>query len=202
MQAMGNVIEGKNRRDYFTRKKANKERVQGHMNVHRRGQDLVNDWPGAVRQLRNEMAGSVLAKHMMAGDLSFAQTSAGRYYAKLAGEFDGFFGLQKRGAKSPAYERGFGNDDEVERRQRDGTIKEYEKMAKRLRKRWEKVHRIIGEYGPVRTIIEKVCIYDTPILSVDVPALTSGLELLAHHFGFNPAGEHERESHGHRAKGR
>lgn len=205
MQAMGTTVE-ENRRNHFQRKK-NKERHPGYNNMHRRGRDFgqeyVNDWPRVMKLLSNEALGSILNKHMMAGDLSFAQASAGRYYAKLAGEYDKFFGLQKRAVASPSYQSGFGKDDEVTRREQDGTIKEYEHRAKRLRKRWERVHMVIGEIGPTRTVIEKVCIYDVPIVSVDIPALTAGLELLARHFGFNPAGElQDRESHGHRARGR
>lgn len=190
------AMQERNLRFKYKKKRKDEPRVQGYMNIHRRGKDLVNDWPGAVAQLRNEMAGSVLAKHNMAGDLSYAQTSAGRFYASLAGQFDHFFNVNKRQMASPAYERGYGADDEVQRHMRDGTVSDYERRAKRLRKRWDKVHIIIGLAGPTRSVLEKVCIYDDPIHYQDIPALKAGLELLAQHFGFNPSGERkEREAH-------
>lgn len=197
------AMQERNLRFKYKKKRKDEPRVQGYMNIHRRGKDLVNDWPGAVAQLRNEMAGSVLAKHCMAGDLTFAQTSAGRYYATLVGQFDHYYGISRRQMASPAYERGYGADDEVQRHMRDGTVDEYERRAKRLRKRWNKIQNIIGEAGQMREIVDKVAVYDTPIHHHDIPALASGLELLARHFGFNPAGEHQnRESHGHRQRRR
>jgi hypothetical protein len=167
------------------------------MTMHRRGQDMKNDWPAAIEMLRNETAGSVLAMHMMAGDLSYAQTSAGRYYAQLVGEYDRFFGIHKRSASSMAYDRGYGREDELERKVRTGEVKAYEKRAKMFKKRYEKVHRVIGETGPMRDIIEKVCLHDRRVLQDEIPVMVSGLELMARHFAFNPAGERQRVvSHG------
>lgn len=173
----------------YRKRRVKEPRNQGHMNIHRRGQDLLNNWPAAVNQLRNEMAGSVLAKHFMANDLSYAQTSAGRFYAQLIGQYDQFFGYTPRELASPGYERGRGREDEVERHRSDGTLLQYERRAKSLRKKYRLAHVIIGETGQVRQVIEAVCVYDRPILQAQVPALVAGLELLAKHFGLNPAGE-------------
>jgi hypothetical protein len=178
-----------NRRAYVKRR-AKQPRNQGYYNIHRRGQDLQNNWPAAVNQLRNEMAGSVLAMHFMANDLSYAQTSAGRYYAMLIGRYDRFFGYTRRELASPAYDVGRGlQEDEVTKHMNNGTVDSYVRRARSIKKKHKDAHVLIGETGPMRGIIEKVCLYDRPILQVEVRTLVAGLELLAKLFGFNPAGE-------------
>lgn len=177
-----------NRRAYVKRR-AKEPRNVGYNNIHRRGQDLQNNWPAAVNQLRNEMAGSVLAKHFMANDLSYAQTSAGRYYGQLVGRYDKLFGLHRRELASPAYDAGRGRQDEVEMHTQNGTIEQYERRARVMQNRYNKANVVIGETGPLREVVETVCLYDRPILQSQVPALVAALELLAKHFGFNPAGE-------------
>lgn len=178
----------------YHRRADHEPRRQGHETLHKRGQELVHNWPAALRKLGNEAIATYIGKHLMAGDITERQASAGRLYAMAVGRHDRFFGITNREMKSASYDAGFGGqDDEVARRERDGTIAEYERRAKKVKRRWERMHDAITDGE--REVVERVCVRDLPILSTSIPVMVDGLQRLSFFFGLDDRGEFVPRKH-------
>src|SRR5579863_9340459 len=168
MQTMG--VDGHsssevNRRNYVRRKERS-ERVPGHNTMWQRGRQMrENDWDGAFAQLRNETIATYIGKLLMGGAITPAAASAARFYAELHGRHDRLHGVGRREMASPAYDRGFGGqDDEIARRERDGTITEFERRAKHVRKQMRRITSIFPtQYA--HDLVDRIVLDDQPIES-------------------------------------
>jgi len=170
------------------------------MRKHRRGPGHENEWVAAVDELRSEKFGTELARHHEGGNLTEVLALAGHHYAVLVRRYDRFFGLKRRhipgiafDGGSIAYDGGIDvQEGEVQRHEREGTINEYERRAKRIKKEWERAQNALANKG-VREVVDRVCIYDQPIPFGQRPVLAAALERLARVFGFKARGERRRE---------
>lgn len=70
--------------------------------------------------------------------------------------------------------RGFGGgDDEVARREREGTIESYER-GKRLKKEWQRAQAALVNSTMV-ALVERVCLHDAAIAPEQLPAFRAAL---------------------------
>jgi len=166
------------------KKKAESQpRHAGHHTLWRRHRD---NWDGMIKQGHNPMWGTVIGKLYLDGHITEFEASAARLFSELAGRYDRYFGTTRRTVPSPAYQSGLGGrDDEVERHEKQGTTKEYERRANKARKAWEKINRSIPN-AHARDVIEEVCLYDREINSACHADLKILLGDIAKRFGFTP----------------
>jgi hypothetical protein len=165
----------------------------------RRIRENPGSWHNLIALGANESLGTQLGLLFAENHLTEAQADAGRHFAILAGHYDHHYAVAARGVRSPAYEVGFGGrSDEVAVAERGGAIKEYERKAKKIRKKWLKACDALGidertsigyRHGQERRlldIIERVCIEDQYCPAAQIPLLRTGLELLARHWDIKP----------------
>lgn len=124
-----------------------------------------HNWDDMRRLGADPVFGSEVALMHLRGVFTDTEADAAEYYAEIAGRYDRYHpnksGLP-RTARSHSYE--FGSraaDTEIERHNRDGTIKSYERRAKNIRKLWEKIQ---GEVPPnVRDRLEQLCLLNQEV---------------------------------------
>lgn len=86
---------------------------------------------------------------------------AGRRYALIVGRFERFCTDTRRNAKSPSYERGYGEDQELERHATFGTTADYEDAARDAKKEYEKLMKVIAPYGAqAKSLLDDLCCSD------------------------------------------
>lgn len=127
------------------------------------------DW-NIIKELGEDaVLGSEIGRMFAHDYLTAREASAARLYAEITARYDKYHGVTRRDAKSPAYEYSTGKDDEIARRERDGSIEDYEYRAKQARKAYERLHGSNNPDGkPVegcvpalaRDMVEEVCLYD------------------------------------------
>jgi hypothetical protein len=149
------------------------------------------NWDDVVAQGLNPMLGSVLGTLYVEGVLSQHEASAGRLVAEITARFDRAHAQGRRHAASPAYERSFGSDDEVEKLERaevdsPGTVKAYERKAKKVKKAWDKLQSVVP-WPEARDLLERVCVYDLPILDASKGNIKALLRVVADRFGLTEA---------------
>lgn len=125
---------------------------------------------------------TVLGRLLMTGAITQSQYWAGERFAELAGRFDRFEPHARRTVGSPSYERGRGREDEVERRSQDGTLRSYERAAKKARKNWLRAQGCLPDAG--RDMVENVAIFGQELLDAHHRDFAAMLTLLVDHFGF------------------
>lgn len=107
--------------------------------------------------------GSAVGIMHMDGILTDAEADAAIYYAEVCGRYDRYHpnkdGSLPRSARAQSYD--FGNrasDTEIERHNQNGSIKSYERRARRTRALWEKIQ---GEIPPGLTDrVDQLCLLD------------------------------------------
>lgn len=173
--------------------------------IWRRVRENPRSWHNLVKLGLNESLGSQLALLFAENALTEEQAEAGRYFAETAGQYDRHFGLVKRGLASMAYDSGFGGrDDEVVRAERTRTVRDYERKARKVKKKWAKICNALGvplnegqsQHGhipdfKVFDLIMNVCVHDRHCDAGDVPLLRSGLEAMVIRLGI-AAPEHHK----------
>lgn len=119
------------------------------------GDDLIR-LGHITKETRSALTRLVLFEHLspLAGE-------AGKRYAYIVARFEKYCTEGRRNAKSPSYERAFGSDQELERRQIDGTIADYEASAKKARKEYNKLMNVISAYGSqAKSLLDDLCCSD------------------------------------------
>jgi hypothetical protein len=146
---------------------------------------VKDNWQDLLRLGYNENFGTTIGRLFMFRVLSEEQASAAMRYAGLVGRFDRYHGLPgtKRTAASPAYERGYGSEDEIVKRERDGSITDYERRARRAKKQWDRCQEALPR--ELREITEEAAVYDREINSAQHPMLIAALSILARTLGFS-----------------
>lgn len=97
------------------------------------------------------------------GVLTVSEKMAAWRYGEILGRHDRYHGLQRRQMATPAYDRGFGREDEVVRHEAQGTIKAYERRARQARKDWSRIQKVVPESA--KHYLDEVCVYDREINS-------------------------------------
>jgi hypothetical protein len=135
-------------------------------------------------------AASVIGRWLLFKHLTPLEAESARRYAYIMGRFDRYFTEGRRTAKSPSYERAYGEDQELERRAFDGSMQFYEKAAKQARKRYDKLQKILLHYAdPVtrrnlmKEALDQMCCED-----IEPPAqyrsdIAAALRHIGHEFG-------------------
>jgi hypothetical protein len=120
-------------------------------------------WDDMKRIGADPVFGSEVALMHLRGVFTDAEADAALYYAEVAGRYDRYHpakdGATPRTARAQSYE--FGSraaDTEIERHNREGTIKSYERRAKKTRKLWGKIQELV-EPG-LRDRLDQLCLMD------------------------------------------
>ena len=176
-------------------------RTPGARAAWRRVRDNPGSWHNLVALGLNESLGTHLSLLFAENRLTEAQADAGRNFAMLAGKYDRHYAIVHRGMRSPAYEAGYGGrSDEVALAERQGAVKEYERNAKKIKKRYmdacaalgmDIIETVSGIYRVAQErrlfdLIERVCVMDQYCPAAEIPMLRAGLEFLAKHWNIRP----------------
>lgn len=133
---------------------------------------------------------SVIARWLLFKHLTPLEAEAARRYAFIMGRFDRFFTEGRRTAKSPSYERAYGEDQELERRALEGTIGVMEVSAKKARRNYERLQKYLANFrdpvtgrNQMKEALDQLCCED-----IEPPAeyrkdIAAALRLIAHEFG-------------------
>lgn len=155
-----------------------------------------------AKKVSREVA-SVLGRWLLFNHLTPLEAEAGRRYAYIVGRFERHFLQGRRTARSPSFERAYGEDQEVERHHQLGTIKDYEAKAKKARRHYDKLQKIVGVYAdpltkrnPLRDAITDMCCSDIeppPAYRTEIAAV---LRHVGHEFGVTVASRRGRPRKG------
>jgi hypothetical protein len=106
-------------------------------------------------------AASVLGRLLLFKHLTPLQAEAGRRYAYIVARFEKYSIEGRRTTKSPAYERAYGSDQELERLSNipDG-IAEYEKRAKNARRDYDKLMKELNRFPGAKGVLDDLCCSD------------------------------------------
>lgn len=111
-------------------------------------------------------AASVIGRWFLFKHLTAFEAEAARRYAYVMARFEKFFVESRRTARSQSYERAFGADQELERRTNDGTMRAYEKQAKKARRDYDKLQKQLAPYSditgrnPLKDALDQLCCED------------------------------------------
>lgn len=104
---------------------------------------------------------SALMRLVLMQHLTELEGQAGRRYAMIIARFEKFCTTTRRNAKSPAYERGFGSDQELERHERAGTIADYEDAADQAKYDYRRLMKVLEPYGSqAKSLLDDLCCSD------------------------------------------
>lgn len=103
-----------------------------------------------AKRISREVA-DVIGRWLLFKHLTPFQAEAARRYAFIMARFDRHFTEGRRSARSQSYERAYGEDQELERRAVEGTLDDYEKAAKKARKQYDRLQRILVHYSDPAT---------------------------------------------------
>lgn len=133
---------------------------------------------------------SVIGRWLVFKHLTDLEAEAARRYAYIMARFDKYFTEGRRTAKSPSYERAFGQDQELEQRAFDGSLKFYEKSAKKAKRQYDKLQTIMGIYAdpmtgrnPLKNAIDEMCCEDLEPPAEYRTQIAAVLRHVAHEFG-------------------
>jgi hypothetical protein len=127
--------------------------------------------------------GHVIGRLFFCGELTEAQAAAALRYAEVTARYERYFNhAGRRTAASPAYQRGWGHDNEIERHEQAQTIKEYEQRASDARKAYARVQKHLPN-AIARSVMDDLCIHEievSPLVRRDVIIV---LDRIAAEFG-------------------
>lgn len=152
---------------------------EGANTIWRRISDNVDEM---IRLGCNPRLASVVGRLLLFKILTGTEGAAAFRYAEVVGRYDRYYSQQRRQMASPAYDAGYGRDDEVTRRERDGSIRWYERQANRARKEWLRLQRLIPN-AHARAVIDDVCVNNLEISSALYPDLKVLLRAIGNEYG-------------------
>lgn len=127
------------------------------------------------RDAANPLLGSQLGLLRLSGVLTDREMSAGVKYAEVVGRYFRLKGLPSPSVKSPSYQRGFGLSLAAD--------PDPEAIA-RAEKNYKSARAALERFGKATlNAVESVAVFDASLASTSHAALTSGLSMLAQHFG-------------------
>lgn len=147
--------------------------------------DLADHGDDMVRlgQITKETR-SVITRFVLFGHLTQIEGEAAKRYAYIVARFEKYCIPTKRDAKSPSYEKAFGSDQELERRERNGTMADYEDAAKDARRQYNKLIKVLGAYGSqTKSVLDDFCLSDVEPATEFRPNLAIVLRVVAKAFG-------------------
>ena len=172
-------------RDKRGRKIAKQETTGNPGTIWRRIRGQNDSWSEMEKTASGPDMATIIGKMFLFRIITASQASALRLYAEVTGRYDRFFldDQLRRTVASPAYQRGSkGSDGELEQRVKAGTITQYERMANRARKAFNKLQGCIPT-GEARRLIEEIAIYDREVESVHHRDMKIILDRISARFG-------------------
>jgi hypothetical protein len=154
-------------RDRRGRRTRPKQTIGNPGTLWRRIRGSRDNWSEMEKIGANPDLGTIPGKMYLHKIITASQASALRLYGEVVGRYDRFQSPDlRRTVASPAYQRGSkGEDGEVQRRIETGTIQQYERMANRARKAFNKLNGCIPtEEG--RRLLEEIAINDREVESI------------------------------------
>lgn len=147
-------------------------------------------------------AASVIGRWLLFKHLTPLEAEAARRYAYIMARHDKYFVEGRRTARSPSYERAFGADQELERRATDGSLPAYEKQARRSRKHYDKLQRLLAPYtditgrNPIKEALDQMCCEDIEPSQQHREQISAVLRIVGHQFGVEVASRRGRPRKG------
>lgn len=129
--------------------------------------------------------GTVVGRLYLFGKITAVQAGAALRYAEVAGRYDHYHSVSRRSTASPAYERGWSYDHEVQGHENAGTVKQYEKRGRWAKNQWERIQRHIPNEVACN-VIEEVSLHNREVPSALLPDMARVLDRIAKEFGFHP----------------
>ncbi len=104
---------------------------------------------------------SAIGRLLIHKHLTPLQAEAARRYAYIMARFEKYSTEGRRTARSPSFERAYGQDQELERlaNEPDG-ISEYEKRAKKARHDYNKLVKVVGRFPGAKNVLDDLCCSD------------------------------------------
>lgn len=170
-------------------KKSPRRRRRGGENVrwHR-----IKDNAAQLRKAHNLTAEveSVISRFVVFKHINEVQADAAYLYSHIMARHDKYFVPTKRTARSPSYERAFGEDQEIETRINNGSIDAYERRAREAKKNYLKLIKILEPYADTFTgrnkakdVLDDLCCADIEPPSEFREAIRAILTIIAKQFG-------------------
>lgn len=104
------------------------------------------------------LLGTEIGRLIIFDVLTETQVGAADLYAEVCGRFARYFVEGRRNAMSPAFQRGFrGYDSELQMHAESGTLKAYERRAKRAKKQWLRMQKCIPNTA-AQDLLDLVCL--------------------------------------------
>jgi hypothetical protein len=145
---------------------------------------IHDHWEQLGRLATNENWGSQIGRLFLLDEITNDQAAILERYGEIVGRFDRYHlppGMQRH-ARSPSYERGYGKEDEIIKRQNDGTLPAYERRARRAKKQWLKIQSALPE--SLKALLDEVVVWDRHIPALTYPDLLIAIRLLSHQHSF------------------
>lgn len=135
-------------------------------------------------------AASAIGRWLLFKHLTPFEAEAARRYAFIMGRFDRFFTEGRRTAKSPSYERAYGEDQELEKRALDGTIEHMEKSARKARRQYDRLQKYLANFADpltgrnlMKEALDQLCCEDIEPNAEYRKDIAAALRLIGHEFG-------------------
>lgn len=127
---------------------------------------------------------SSLGRLLLFKHITPLQAEAGRRYAYIVARFEKYSTEGRRTVKSPAYERAYGTDQELERLAQDPDgIAEYEKRARNARREYDKLIKELNRFPGAKNVLDDLCCSDIEPPADWRPNLATVLSVVAKKFG-------------------
>ena len=129
----------------------------------------------ALRGAGDPRWGSTIGRLRLEGVIVDRQLGAAESYGKLRGKFDRAMGMPRRSTASVFYEagRGYATQRELDEDELDRLRTDHDRM--------------LAEVGPLRTVLDRVVLFDEAPLPGELPRLKAGLEMLVAFFRIGEA---------------
>lgn len=155
---------------------------------------IVLNWDDIVKKAGSNPDASVpILRWVYFGHLTKTQGMAGRRYADIMRKFDRFHtDTKSRSARAQGYEPGSGGEDqELEQRASDGTMDEYLAAARKAKRHYTKLQKVIAPFREAKEMLDNLCVLDIEPPANHRASCAAVLSLIAKAFGIDE--EHGRK---------
>lgn len=130
------------------------------------------------------MCGPV-TRWVLFGHLTVTEGMAGRWYGDVMRKFDRYHvDTASRTARAQRYERASpGEDQEIARREADGSIDNYERQAKKARRNYDRLQVFLRRFPGAKEALDSLCVLDIEPPAGQRESIAAILSLLAKEFG-------------------
>lgn len=152
---------------------------------------ITRDWNDLVaKHGSSQIGGVVLTRWVYFKHLTPLQGEAGIYYANIMRKFDRYHtDTKSRTARAQGYEPGSGGEDqELERRASDGTMDQYLSDARKAKRQYTKLHKVVAPFHGAKEMLDRLCILDVEPPANHRASCAAVLSLVAKAFGIEQKG--------------